>query len=286
MFADRLARMAYDWRSRVRALPDTNPDYERDPVALRADRFLKRCIPIAGTLGLKLDLLAALSGTDKFGIHEYTPVYEEIMRSHRSKAISLLEMGVGGYKSMRGGESLLMWEAYFRRGRIYAIDIHDKTHLSRRRLKVFQCSQTDRKRLTDLCNEIGPFDFVIDDGSHISSHQIESFRILWPFVKDGGVYVVEDVQTSYWPKYGGGSVGSMTYYGSCVSFFKNIVDSVNLAEFLVPAGPEIGLDRTIGKVAFHHNLIMINKDLRVRRSNVALDDRDTRNDLMVSRYGM
>ena len=52
----------------------------------------------------------------------------------------------------------------------------------------------------------GPFDFVIDDGSHASPQQIESFRILWPFIKDRGVYIIEDVQTSYWPAFGGGTL--------------------------------------------------------------------------------
>jgi len=285
MFSNALARTVFNWRARVRALPDTNPAYEQDRVAFATDRFLKRCIAVAGVLGFKLDLLAALSGTDKFGVHDYTPVYEALMAARRRKAVALLEIGVGGYEGTLGGESLLMWEAYFRRGRIYAIDIHDKTKLSRGRLKVFKCSQTDRQRLTGLGNEIGPFDFVIDGGSHLTRDQIESFRILWPFVKDGGVYIVEDVQTSYWPAYGGGNVGSMTYYGSCVSFFKSILDSVNLPEFLVPAGPELGLDRTIGKVAFHHNLIVITKDSSARRSNFALDDKNVRSGLTASRWG-
>ena len=285
MSANALARMAFNWRARVHALPDTNPDYVQDPRAFATDRFLKRCAAIAGMLGFNLNLLAALSGTDKFGAHDYTPVYEALMRSRRRKAVTLLEIGVGGYDSIPGGESLLMWKAYFPRGRIYAIDIHDKTALSRGRLKVFKCSQTDRQQLTGLGKEIGPFDFVIDDGSHVSSHQIESFRILWPFVKDGGVYIVEDVQTSYWPAFGGGDVGSMTYYGSCVSFFKSILDSVNLAEFLVPAVPELGLERTIGTVAFHHNLIVVTKDSSVKRSNIALEDKSVRNALMAPRSG-
>jgi len=275
-----LARAVFNRRVRDRAFPDANPDYEKDPAAFATDRFLKRCAVVTGALGLSLDLLAALSGTDKFGAHDYTPFYDEVMHRHRRRAVSLLEIGAGGYAGALGGESLLMWAAYFRKGRIYSIDILDKTALSRGRIKVFHCSQTDRDRLTGLGKEFGPFDFVIDDGSHVNSDQKESFRILWPFVKDGGVYIVEDVQTSYWPFYGGGIVGSLTYYGSCVSFFKSLLDSVNLAEFLEPPEPGLILDQTIGSIAFHHNLIVITKNSRARRSNFALNNENVRRGLM------
>jgi hypothetical protein len=267
-------------RLRAGAPPAANQHYEKDSRAARTDRVFRAFLPLAGLLRLNLDLLAALAGTDKFGVHEYTPVYAALMERFRGKSISLLELGVGGYSFARGGESLLMWAAYFRRGRIYAIDIEDKTAISRGRVKALQCSQTDRHRLTQIAAECGPFDFVIDDGSHSNSDQIQSFGILWPFVKDGGSYVIEDVQTSYWPLYGGGSVGSRAYQGSCMTFFRNLVDSVNQCEFLTPPTEQFSLEPTIGSIAFHHNLILITKDCGVRLSNYQLDDEPVRSSLM------
>ena len=85
------------------------------------DRLLRRVAAVAGPLGADLDLLAALYGTDKFGAHEYTPVYRELMGAARRKPVRLLEIGVGGYEGSLGGESLRMWASYFRRGRIFAI---------------------------------------------------------------------------------------------------------------------------------------------------------------------
>ena len=252
-----LAETIFDARFSGKALPDAFPGYERDPAALAIDLRFKRWARLAGWLGADLDVLAALCGTDKFGIHDYTPIYDSMMRPRRRRAVSLLELGVGGYDSPMGGESLLMWAAYFPRGRIFGIDIADKTHLSAGRVTVFKCSQTDRDSLTRLCIQAGPFDYIIDDGSHVNRDQIESFGILWPFVKNGGAYVVEDIQTSYWPRYGGGVPSSEAYASSCISYFKGLTDSVNSVEFAAADDPRF--DRAISHVGFHHNMIVVTK---------------------------
>lgn len=263
--AGRLARLVLNLR---RNIPPGTP----------LDRHLRRAGRVAGWCGADLDLLAALYGTDKFGEHEYTPVYEELMRASRRKAVRLLEVGVGGYAGALGGESLRMWESYFRRGRITGIDLYDKTALSGGRVTVAQCSQVDAPKLSSLAQEHGPFDFIIDDGSHLNGHQIESFGILWPHLKDGGTYIVEDVQTSYWPSYGGGPLGTPGYEKSCMHWFKELVDSVNLPEFLQPAPRK--LDAGIGSITFHHNLIVLKKVLAERYSNTRLDDAGVRQRLM------
>jgi len=242
------------------------------------DRHLQRFAALGGWFGASLDLLAALYGTDKFGEHEYTPIYEGLMRASRRRPVRLLEVGVGGYAGAPGGESLRMWASYFRRGRIVGIDLYDKTALSAGRVQVFQCSQVDAPKLTALAQEHGPFDFIIDDGSHVNAHQIETFGILWPHLKDGGVYIVEDVQTSYWPAYGGGPLGTPGYEKSCMRWFKELADSVNLPEFLEQA--RAGLEATIGSIAFHHNLIVLTKDLAERYSNARLDDPGVRAKLL------
>lgn len=277
---DRLTRLAINLRRYLGADPSSPGNYARDPRGSALHQLLKKCGSFAGKISGNLNLLAALFGTDKYGAHNYTPVYQDLMSQSRKKPVRLLEIGVAGYENTPGGESLLVWAAYFPKGRVYGIDIRDKTALSGGRIKVLQCSQTDRPRLTEIGEQYGPFDFVIDDGSHLNAHQIESFRILWPFVKDGGAYIVEDVQTSYWPSYGGGGIGSAEHAQSCMSYFKGLVDSVNLPEFIEPAGPEHPLDPTIGGIAFHHNLIVITKDSSIRQSNIPLDDADWRRTLM------
>jgi hypothetical protein len=242
------------------------------------ERMLRRAARLAGWLRADLNLLAALYGTDKYGEHDYTPVYQALMRPWRGKPVRLLEIGVGGYAGALGGESLRMWESYFPRGRITGIDLYDKTALSGGRVRVFQCSQVDGPKLTALAQDEGPFDFIIDDGSHLNAHQIETFGILWPHLKDGGTYIVEDVQTSYWPAYGGGPVGTEGYRKSCMQWFKDHADSVNLPEFLQPAPG--ALDPGLASIAFHHNLIVLRKDLGARYSNANLDLPEARQRLM------
>ncbi|HZN86548.1 MAG TPA: class I SAM-dependent methyltransferase [Burkholderiales bacterium] len=242
------------------------------------ERVLRRAGRLAGWLRADLNLLAALYGTDKYGEHDYTPVYEELMRTARGKPVRLLEIGVGGYAGALGGESLRMWESYFRRGRITGIDLYDKTALSGGRVTVRQCSQVDAPQLGALAQELGPFDFIIDDGSHLNTHQIETFRILWPHLSDGGAYIVEDVQTSYWPAYGGGPLGTEGYRKSCMQWFKDYADSVNLPEFLAPAPG--ALDPGLLSIAFHHNLIVLKKDLAARYSNANLDLPEARRALL------
>jgi len=265
----RLQRLALSLRRNMGA------DAGRRPAL---DRVLQGLAPFAARFGAGLDLLAALYGTDKFGEHEYTPVYEELMRAWRRKRVRLLEIGVGGYGAALGGESLRMWASYFPKGRITGIDLYDKTALSGGRVQVFQCSQVDAPKLAEIARGAGPFDFIIDDGSHENAHQIETFGILWPFVKDGGAYVIEDVQTSYWPSYGGGPLGTPGYQKSCMQWFKNFADSVNQPEFLQPAPP--GLDTALASIAFHHNLIVLRKDLAERYSNAPLDDPGVRAQLL------
>ena len=41
------------------------------------------------------------------------------------------------------------------------------------------------------------WDFIVDDGSHVPTHMISTFQTLWPYLRHGGVYVIEDIGFSY-----------------------------------------------------------------------------------------
>ena len=71
--------------------------------------------------------------------------------------------------------------------------------------------------------EHGPFDMILDDGSHMNSHVIFSFEHLFDSVKSGGVYIVEDCATSYWSDYEGGFRKETTM----IEYFKRLVDDIN-----------------------------------------------------------
>jgi demethylmacrocin O-methyltransferase len=223
---------------------------------------------ITSLCGASLTTMARIANTKDFGGWGSTACYDRAFRSMRWRKISLLEIGVGGYDDHSGGQSLRLWRAYFPRATIAAIDLYDKTRLSRGRIKVHQCSQIDRERLGAIAQASGGFDVIIDDGSHINAHQIESFKILWPHLRSGGIYVVEDTQTSYWEGFGGGAVGTPAHSGSCVSFFRGLVDGVNHAEFPDPAYAPTVYDREIVSIQFVHNLILIGKGDNAKPSNI------------------
>ena len=98
-----------------------------------------------------LSKLAAKYGTDKFGYHHYTPVYDRLLRSYRDKTIRVLEIGVGGYGDAdRGGQSLAMWRDYFPKASIVGIDIQPKNFQLGPRVQILRGSQVDPEFLVRL----------------------------------------------------------------------------------------------------------------------------------------
>jgi hypothetical protein len=180
-----------------------------------------------------LSKLALIHKTDKFAGHFYTPHYQKHFNPYKYKKIKLFEIGVGGYESpLHGGNSLRMWKSYFPFGRITSLDIYDKSFLEERRIKIYKGSQVDKELIKEINKASGDFDIIIDDGSHVNNHVITTFKLLFPKLKKGGVYVIEDTQTSYWEDYGGTS-NNFNKEGTIMSFFKSLIDGLNHEEFMI-----------------------------------------------------
>ncbi|MFF4797253.1 hypothetical protein ACFY1U_02435 [Streptomyces sp. NPDC001351] len=208
-----------------------------------------------------LDELAVRFGSDKWGGHWYTPHYDRYFAPLRERPVTLLEIGIGGYDAPdQGGASLRMWKHYFPRGTVYGLDIHEKHGIAEPRLVPLRGDQGDVPYLEGLAGDIGPFDIVIDDGSHLNHHVLTSFRTLFPHVRPGGLYVIEDVQTAYWPGWGGNDT-DLNDPGTSMGLVKGLLDGLNHQERR-PAADETGLsytDRNISGVHVHHNLVVIEK---------------------------
>ncbi len=206
-----------------------------------------------------LTALALIFKTDKWGRHFYTPVYHLWFRDLRYKPIRLLEIGIGGYaKTHQGGNSLRMWKSYFPKGTITGIDIFDKTQLKEERIHIYTGDQSDTEFLKSVSDIEGPFDIIIDDGSHMQSHIITSFSTLFPFLTTNGIYVIEDTQTSYWPKFEG-STKEMDTIPSAMNYFINKVHGVNQSEWLKEELEKEIHENDIASIAFYHNLIIVVK---------------------------
>lgn len=217
-----------------------------------------------------LTRLAIKHGTDKWGPHFYTPVYHELLSRWRDQPVRLLEIGVGGYDlKTLGGASLAMWAEYFPRGQITGIDIAEKRLTLDARIKFFRGSQEDPAFLKSVCDARGPFDVVVDDGSHVPKHVVASFNVLFPLLSEGGLYIIEDIQTAFWPSFG----GSLLHGGDTMKLARTVIECLNQAELCVVGGsrplPEFA--RRIKSFRAYHNLFVIEKGDNGEPSNFAYD---------------
>lgn len=164
---------------------------------------------------LELNDIALIHGTDKSSVsHNFTKYYQEVFDKFREKKLKLLEIGV------LKGHSLKMWYDYFPNADIYGVDIIDTSFVNNDRIHTFIGSQTDSTFLKQLNLTHGPFDIIIDDGSHKSKDMRVSFEILFPMLKSGGYYVIEDLCCCYWSEF-------IDEKPTFIDHLKNMVDDVN-----------------------------------------------------------
>lgn len=214
---------------------------------------------------LSLGELAQEYGSDKDTAHSYAQWYDRHLGRFRDRAIRLLEIGVGGNEDpYAGGASLRMWAEYFPNAQIFGLDIHPKLGVDDDRITILCGDQGDSAFLEGVAERWGPFDVVIDDGSHLSRDVVASFRALFPHVVDGGVYVVEDLQTSYWANYNELGQGSLT----TMEFLKALADGLNHAEFDVANYRPSYFDLWVEGISLYHNLAFVLKGRNDEVSNV------------------
>lgn len=168
------------------------------------------------------DLRKYFDNNTKRVIHKwehYFEIYDRHFSAYRNKEIVILEIGV-----FQGG-SLQMWKNYFGpKAKIYGIDIDPGCKkFEEENIEIFIGSQSDKKFLQQLKQEIPPIDILIDDGGHTMNQIKTSFLELFDHLKEDGIYAIEDLHTSYWLDYGGGYKRK----GSFNEFSKNLVDSLH-----------------------------------------------------------
>jgi hypothetical protein len=180
-----------------------------------------------------LDEIGLRTGTDKASDrHGYLLAYENIVGHLRNEKFQLVEIGI--FK----GASVRMWEAFFQRADILGVDYHaeylKETYLkdAGARIKVVVGDQGSPEFLSRFAAEIDPL-IIVDDGSHIWEHQINTFRALFGVLRPGGFYFLEDIQTSFGAKYiehyGRG------YHESAFDYMDGIAEGIVAAKFAEPA---------------------------------------------------
>jgi len=198
---------------------EKNPDYEADmKLRLNKNYITEEGKNKQESTGL-LKKLALKYKADKTGdsVANYTDNYEAQLVSFKNKFFALLEIGVS-----KGG-SLKMWKGYFPNAKIVGVDIdHNCLQFADDRIKIYIGDQTDSS-LWDTVFKEQSFDIIIDDGGHHVHQQQIAFNLLFPRLNAGGVYVIEDLHTSYWPDFG----GQYNKADTTVSFLKKFIDGVN-----------------------------------------------------------
>ena len=194
-------------------------------------------------------------GSDKIE-HGYIDVYKLYFDNIKDEKLKILEIGIAD------GKSLLTWSEYFKNSIIIGIDIHKidiiEKKLDRQNIKVHQGSQSDSNFIKKITELYGKFDIIIDDGSHLSNDVKKSFELLFPVLKDNGLYKVEDIQTSY-NHFFGGNPFDLKYSNSHMNFFKHLTDRLNYQEIANPFYIKNKYDGKIMNISFYHNMVFLKK---------------------------
>ncbi|NEQ74839.1 MAG: class I SAM-dependent methyltransferase [Okeania sp. SIO2C9] len=149
----------------------------------------------------------------------YFEIYERHLSRFRNQEIHVVEIGVNY------GGSLQMWKKYFGdNAYIYGVDIKKQCkQLEEERIKIIIGNQENRNFLKQMKNLCPRIDILIDDGGHRMLQQINTFEELFPHISENGVYICEDLHTSYWANFGGGYRNPNSF----IEYSKTLIDKLN-----------------------------------------------------------
>ncbi|MGB7621769.1 MAG: class I SAM-dependent methyltransferase [Terriglobia bacterium] len=182
----------------------------------------------------------------------YLEIYDRHFSRFRGTDVHLVEIGVFD------GGSLQMWKSYFGpRSRIYGVDVDPNCQqLEEEQISIFIGDQSDEKFLRVLARTLPRIDILIDDGGHKMKEQITTFDVLFPHIDKEGIYVCEDLHTSYWRKFGGG----FRRKGTFIEYSKSFIDSIHAWHSKEPRKLAVSdLTRSIHSLHYYNSLLVIEK---------------------------
>jgi len=229
------------------------------------------------TMG-QLSTLGHKHKTDKvdwwhsFHGESFLAVYEKYMSPKKDQVRNIVEIGV------LGGASLCVWRDYFPNATVHGIDIDPRAKQCEdlsRGIHIHIGDQSDPEFLKTIADKIGrPIDIVIDDGSHVNAFTIISFRELFPYVEKGGLYIVEDLHTTYfkldskdkvrsnWPgmNYNKKDVSLDNDRADFLQFVRGLIHSADCGDKeLLPGVSLLEYTSGVHAVHYHHRTMVIEK---------------------------
>ena len=186
----------------------------------------------------------------------YFDIYDRHLAKYRGRPVTVVEFGI------QYGGSSQMWREYFGPdATIYGVDIDPRCKAwEEPGFQVFIGDQGDPEFLTRIADEIGPVDVVIEDGGHFPLHQITTFEVFYPRIRRGGVFLIEDLHTSYWKDYG----GRRNQQGTFMEYAKALTDQLNAWHSEEPEFKVDRFTRTTGSMHFYDSIVVFEKDKVVK----------------------
>ena len=187
----------------------------------------------------------------------YFEIYDRHLSRFRNTHLHVVEIGV-----YQGG-SLQMWKEYFGpRSRLFGVDINPACkQLEEEQIEVIIGDQSDRRFLRSLPQRVPKIDVLIDDGGHRMEQQIRTFEELFPCIDENGVYVCEDLHTSYWRGWGGG----YKRRGTFIEYSKDFIDRLHAWHSREPQ--KLGVTdftKSVHSLHYYDSILVIEKHPRER----------------------
>ncbi|QFT60277.1 Demethylmacrocin O-methyltransferase [Sulfitobacter sp. THAF37] len=198
-----------------------------------------------------LDIYARNEGVKVHKWHHYLPLYDRYFSRYRDTPVKFLEIGVNN------GGSLQMWRRYLGADAVLCgIDINpDCAQYDGQSGMVRIGSQDDPEFLAAVVEEMGGIDVVLDDGSHRMPHIEASLRVLFPLLTTGGTYMIEDLHTAYYPRFGGGFDAPENFYNTV----RRMIDDMHMWYHNNKPAHIPEMKREISGVHVHDSIVVIDK---------------------------
>ena len=179
---------------------------------------------------MELELAALFNryGSDK-DRNGYSHVYSILFDHLKDKPLNVLEIGIGtmtpnACSSMKGympdtykpGASLRAWRDYFPNAKIWGMDVQPDTQFTEERIETRLVDSTCNNSVNAVMKDLPRFDIIIDDGYHLDNAQKLTLRNFFPYLKEDGIYVIEDIypgsNLTVDPKVVGAIIGAHQYF--------------------------------------------------------------------------
>lgn len=189
----------------------------------------------------------------------YFEIYDRHFAMYRGTDVCIVEIGVSH------GGSLQMWRDYFgERAQIVGVDVQPAVKkLESPGTRIMIGDQADPVFLESVAAATPRIDILIDDGGHTMHQQELTFKTLFPHVSETGIYLCEDLHTSYWQEYGGG----YKRQGTFIELAKDLIDQLNAWHSRSPKLAASDFTRSAYSLTFYDSVLVIEKRPRERTTS-------------------